>query len=57
MNKWIKSDLALTKTGNRSVQDAMDWILSHPDWESELPEENPGTESQEDSQTQEATPV
>merc|ERR1711937_1071561 len=32
-----------------------DWILSHPDWKSELPEENP--EVQGDSQTQEETPV
>lgn len=32
-----QSELALSKTGNSSIQSAMDWILANPDWESQLP--------------------
>ena len=34
----------------------MDWILSHPDWESELPEEN-AEENEDNSAAAEETPV
>ena len=34
----------MKKTGNSSVQSPMDWILSHPDWESELPESSQDAE-------------
>jgi len=55
-----QSDLALSKTGSSSVQSAMDWILSHPDWESELPPT--ATETEEpagggETGSQEETPV
>ena len=52
----FQSDLALTKTGNSSVQNAMDWILSHPDWESELPESNPDADSEPQEGTEQAEP-
>lgn len=53
-----QSDLALKKTGNSSVQSAMDWILSHPDWESELPESShdAGAEATAEQGTEDAEP-